>query len=182
MEDGTITLVGATTENPSFELNGALLSRAIVLVFHRLDDAALEGLIGRAEAEEGRALPLNAEARETVKAMVVLKDGLAGSVTEGDILDWSRTQMAAYKIPRKVEFLPDVPEVPAPPMVLSDTAIRGLLKSLSAEQKAIQNKRGYLKLGELTAAQRKMLGNTSRGGDWNITFVVEGQKLSIRSN
>ncbi len=69
MEDGTITLVGATTENPSFELNGALLSRALVLVFHRLDEAALEELLARAEAEEGRPLPLDAEARETLKAM-----------------------------------------------------------------------------------------------------------------
>jgi putative ATPase len=69
MEDGTITLVGATTENPSFELNGALLSRAIVLVFHRLDDGALEKLLSRAEAEEKRPLPLDAEARETLKAM-----------------------------------------------------------------------------------------------------------------
>jgi len=69
MEDGTITLVGATTENPSFELNGALLSRALTLVFHRLDAAALEELLVRAEAEEGRKLPLDAEARETLKAM-----------------------------------------------------------------------------------------------------------------
>ena len=69
MEDGTITLVGATTENPSFELNGALLSRALTLVFHRLDVAALEELLARAEAEEGRKLPLDAEARETLKAM-----------------------------------------------------------------------------------------------------------------
>jgi putative ATPase len=69
MEDGTITLVGATTENPSFELNGALLSRALVLVFHRLDATALEELLARAEQEEGRALPLDAEARETLKAM-----------------------------------------------------------------------------------------------------------------
>ena len=69
MEDGTITLVGATTENPSFELNGALLSRAIVLVFHRLDEGALEELLGRAETEERRPLPLDAEARETLKAM-----------------------------------------------------------------------------------------------------------------
>ena len=69
MEDGTITLVGATTENPSFELNGALLSRALVLVFHRLDEAALERLLARAEQEEGRPLPLDAEARETLKAM-----------------------------------------------------------------------------------------------------------------
>src|SRR5690606_11460620 len=49
MEDGTITLVGATTENPSFELNGALLSRAVVLVLHRLDETALERLLARAE-------------------------------------------------------------------------------------------------------------------------------------
>jgi putative ATPase len=69
MEDGTITLVGATTENPSFELNGALMSRALTLVFHRLDAAALEKLLARAEAEEGRKLPLDAEARETLKAM-----------------------------------------------------------------------------------------------------------------
>lgn len=69
MEDGTITLVGATTENPSFELNGALLSRAMVLVFHRLDEAALEVLLKRAEKEEGRPLPLNAEARESLIAM-----------------------------------------------------------------------------------------------------------------
>ncbi len=69
MEDGTIILVGATTENPSFELNGALLSRALVLVFHRLDDAALEELLKRAEREEGRALPLDPEAREMLKAM-----------------------------------------------------------------------------------------------------------------
>ncbi|MDO9383207.1 MAG: replication-associated recombination protein A [Hyphomicrobiaceae bacterium] len=69
MEDGTITLVGATTENPSFELNAAVLSRAAVLTFHRLDDAALEDLIQRAEKEEGRVLPLDAEAREGLKNM-----------------------------------------------------------------------------------------------------------------
>jgi putative ATPase len=69
MEDGTITLVGATTENPSFELNGALLSRALVLVFHRLDEAVLEELLARAEAEEARPLPLDAEARASLIAM-----------------------------------------------------------------------------------------------------------------
>jgi putative ATPase len=69
MEDGTVTLVGATTENPSFELNGALLSRALVLVFHRLDERALEELLARAEAEEGRPLPLDAEARVSLIAM-----------------------------------------------------------------------------------------------------------------
>jgi putative ATPase len=69
MEDGTITLVGATTENPSFELNGALLSRALVLVFHRLDEAALEELLARAETVEGRCLPLEVQARAALKAM-----------------------------------------------------------------------------------------------------------------
>ena len=69
MEDGTITLVGATTENPSFELNGALLSRALVVVFHRLDEVALEELLARAEKVEGRPLPLAAEARTALKTM-----------------------------------------------------------------------------------------------------------------
>ncbi|MGL4396919.1 MAG: replication-associated recombination protein A [Hyphomicrobium sp.] len=69
MEDGTITLVGATTENPSFELNAALLSRANVLVLNRHDDAALEDLLVRAEKEMGRTLPLDADAREALKGM-----------------------------------------------------------------------------------------------------------------
>src|SRR6266567_3541330 len=63
MEDGTVTLVGATTENPSFELNAALLSRARVLVFKPLDAVALEKLLARAEAIEGRKLPVDREAR-----------------------------------------------------------------------------------------------------------------------
>ncbi len=91
MEDGTITLVGATTENPSFELNGALLSRAMVLTFNRLDDAALEVLLRRAEAEEGRALPLEPDAREALKSMadgdgravINLADDVLGAVPEG---------------------------------------------------------------------------------------------------
>ncbi len=69
VEDGTVTLVGATTENPSFALNGALLSRCQVLVLKRLDDASLEQLLARAEAAEHRALPLTAEARATLRAM-----------------------------------------------------------------------------------------------------------------
>lgn len=69
MEDGTITLVGATTENPSFALNAALLSRARVLTFHSLDHAALADLLVRAEAGEARLLPLTQEARETLIAM-----------------------------------------------------------------------------------------------------------------
>jgi len=69
MEDGTITLVGATTENPSFELNAAVLSRASVLVLNRLDDATLETLLERAEADVGRPLPLESDAREALKGM-----------------------------------------------------------------------------------------------------------------
>jgi putative ATPase len=72
MEDGTIVLVGATTENPSFELNSALLSRASVLTFKRLDDAAVETLLARAEAHTGRKLPLTQDARE---ALVTMADG-----------------------------------------------------------------------------------------------------------
>jgi putative ATPase len=69
VEDGTVVLIGATTENPSFALNGALLSRCQVLVLRRLDDAALEALLVKAEAEVGRALPLDAEARAALRAM-----------------------------------------------------------------------------------------------------------------
>ncbi|MGH6940673.1 replication-associated recombination protein A [Hypericibacter sp.] len=69
VEDGTVTLVGATTENPSFELNGALLSRCQVFVLRRLDDEALEKLLARAEAVEGRVLPVMPEARQALRAM-----------------------------------------------------------------------------------------------------------------
>jgi putative ATPase len=69
VEDGTVVLVGATTENPSFALNGALLSRCQVLVLRRLDDAALEALLVRAEAEIGGALPLTPEGRASLRAM-----------------------------------------------------------------------------------------------------------------
>ena len=72
MEDGTITLVGATTENPSFELNAAVLSRATVLVFHRLDEAAIATLMERAEQLEGRELPLTPDARD---ALIQMADG-----------------------------------------------------------------------------------------------------------
>ena len=69
MEDGTIVLVGATTENPSFELNSALLSRARVLVLNRLDETALDSIAARAEAELGHPLPVTPEARATMIAM-----------------------------------------------------------------------------------------------------------------
>ncbi len=69
METGTVTLVGATTENPSFALNAALLSRAEVLILEPLTDAALEALLARAESLIGRALPLEPEARAALRAM-----------------------------------------------------------------------------------------------------------------
>ena len=69
VEDGTVTLIGATTENPSFELNAALLSRCQVMVLRRLDEAALEELLGRAEDLVGRTIPLDADARAMLKAM-----------------------------------------------------------------------------------------------------------------
>ena len=72
VEDGTITLIGATTENPSFELNSALLSRCQVLILKRLDEKALETLINRAENELGKKLPLTDEAR---KMLINIADG-----------------------------------------------------------------------------------------------------------
>jgi len=72
VEQGVVTLVGATTENPSFELNGALLSRCQVFVLRRLDEAALAALLAKAEAFEGRLLPLEPAARE---AMIAMADG-----------------------------------------------------------------------------------------------------------
>ena len=69
MEDGTVTLIGATTENPSFELNAALLSRARVLTFRSLTEPAIEQLLARAEVVEGRSLPLDAEARLALMRM-----------------------------------------------------------------------------------------------------------------
>ncbi|SEN90183.1 putative ATPase [Gemmobacter aquatilis] len=88
MEDGTILLVGATTENPSFELNAALLSRAQVVVLERLSLADLERLAQRAEQELHRALPLKAEARE---ALLDMADG------DGRALLNLIEQVAAYK-------------------------------------------------------------------------------------
>ncbi|MGK2286685.1 replication-associated recombination protein A [Pedomonas sp. V897] len=72
VEDGTVTLVGATTENPSFELNAALLSRTQVLVLNRLDETALGKLLDRAEEATGKPLPLTPEARA---ALVGMADG-----------------------------------------------------------------------------------------------------------
>jgi putative ATPase len=97
MEDGTITLIGATTENPSFALNAALLSRARVMTFRRLDEAAIAALLERAEAVEGKALPLTPEARETFiafadgdgRAALTLSEELWRAAKPGEILDTS---------------------------------------------------------------------------------------------
>ncbi len=95
MEDGTVTLVGATTDNPSFELNAALLSRARVLVFKSLDEAALEKIIERAEAEENKKLPLDKEARAALirmsdgdgRAALTLAEEVWRAAREGEIFD-----------------------------------------------------------------------------------------------
>lgn len=95
VENGTITLVGATTENPSFELNGALLSRAQVLVLDRLEPEFLSALINRAEQYEKRALPVDADARA---ALINMADGdgryflnlveeVFAAVPQGTVLD-----------------------------------------------------------------------------------------------
>lgn len=97
VEDGTITLIGATTENPSFELNGALLSRCQVLVLKRLDDQALELLLQKAEVHFARALPLDEGARQALKAMadgdgrylLTLTEQVFLQTDEGDDLDTS---------------------------------------------------------------------------------------------
>ena len=90
MEDGTITLVGATTENPSFELNAALMSRAQVIVLERLTLADLELLAQRAEQELGRALPLDGPAREALLEMAD-GDGRAGLNLIEQVMGWQVT-------------------------------------------------------------------------------------------
>jgi putative ATPase len=100
MEDGTVVLVGATTENPSFELNAALLSRARVLVFHALDADAVEKLFHRAEEVEGRVLPLDQEARGVLvrmadgdgRAALTLAEEVWRSAREGEIFDAAKLQ------------------------------------------------------------------------------------------
>ena len=100
MEDGTVTLVGATTENPSFELNAALLSRARVLVFKPLDEPALEKLVARAESIEGRPLPLDDDARTMLigmadrdgRAMLTLAEEVWRAAREGEAFGPSELQ------------------------------------------------------------------------------------------
>ncbi len=100
VEDGTIVLVGATTENPSFELNAALLSRAHVLVFRSLDETAIEKLLARAETELGHALPVDAAARALLvrmadgdgRASLTLAEDVIRAANEGEIFDPAKLQ------------------------------------------------------------------------------------------
>ncbi len=98
MEDGAVTLIGATTENPSFELNAALLSRARVLVFRPLAREALEALLERAERVVGRSLPLDPQAREALigmadgdgRAVLTLAEEVWRAARPGETLDAAR--------------------------------------------------------------------------------------------
>ncbi|MBA5777938.1 replication-associated recombination protein A [Stappia sp. F7233] len=100
MEDGTITLVGATTENPSFELNAALLSRAHVMVFHSLGVEAIGKLLAKAEEVEGKPLPLDEEARAALvrmadgdgRASLTLAEDVWRAAREGEVFDAARLQ------------------------------------------------------------------------------------------
>jgi putative ATPase len=100
MEDGTIVLVGATTENPSFELNSPLLSRARVLVFKSLDAAAVEKLIARAETIEGKPLPLDEDARASLirmadgdgRAALTLAEEVWRAARPGETFDAAKLQ------------------------------------------------------------------------------------------
>jgi len=105
MEDGTVILVGATTENPSFELNAALLSRARVMVFHTLDADSLARLLERAEASEGKALPLDEEARAVLvrmadgdgRASLTLAEEVWRAAKPGEVFDAAALQRVVQR-------------------------------------------------------------------------------------
>ncbi len=100
MEDGTITLVGATTENPSFELNAALLSRARVLLFKSLDEEAIGKILARAEEVTGKSLPLDEEARASLvrmadgdgRAVLTLAEEVWRSAKPGEVFNAEQLQ------------------------------------------------------------------------------------------
>ena len=118
VESGVVTLIGATTENPSFELNGALLSRCQVLVLKRLDDAALELLLQRAETMEQRRLPVTREARAMILAMAdgdgryllnlaeqaFSMIGEPGLLSSGDLGKFLSKRSAAYDSDREEHY------------------------------------------------------------------------------
>jgi putative ATPase len=105
MEDGTIVLVGATTENPSFELIAPMLSRARVLVFKPLDAAAVEKLLARAETIEGKTLPLDDEARQSLvrmadgdgRAALTLVEEVWRAARSGEIFDATKLQAVVQR-------------------------------------------------------------------------------------
>ena len=130
VEDGTITLIGATTENPSFELNAALLSRATVLVLNRHDEASLETLIARAETEEGRPLPLLPEARETLIGMAD-GDGRTAINLSAEVF----LSVAAGQAPLSREALTKVVQRRAP---LYDKSRDGHYNLISALHKSVR--------------------------------------------
>lgn len=130
MEDGTIILVGATTENPSFELNSALLSRSNVLTFRRLDDEALEALLARSETHVGRSLLLDNEARDALKNMA---DG-DGRALIGMVEDVFAAQQDDSD-PLNVEALSELVQRRAP---IFDKAQDGHFNLISALHKSIR--------------------------------------------
>lgn len=109
MEDGTVTLIGATTENPSFELNAAVLSRSQVLVLKRLDEAALGILLSRAEEMAGQPLPIDDDARHALiagadgdgrfllgQAETLLSLGIEGQLTREQLAAALQRRMPVY--------------------------------------------------------------------------------------
>jgi putative ATPase len=128
MEDGTITLIGATTENPSFELNAALLSRARVLTFRALDEPALDKLLVRAEKVEGKELPLTPDARE---ALLRMADGDGRAILTLAEEVWR----AAPPAPLDVESLTEIVQRRAP---IYDKAQEGHYNLISALHKCVR--------------------------------------------
>jgi putative ATPase len=128
MEDGTITLIGATTENPSFELNAALLSRARVLTFRALDEPALDKLLVRAEKVEGKELPLTPDARE---ALLRMADGDGRAILTLAEEVWR----AAPPSPLDVESLTEIVQRRAP---IYDKAQEGHYNLISALHKCVR--------------------------------------------
>ncbi|MBK1698483.1 replication-associated recombination protein A [Rhodovibrio salinarum] len=128
VEDGTVVLVGATTENPSFELNAALLSRCQVYVLKRLDDEALQALLARAEEEQGGSLPLAEDARA---ALIAMADG------DGRYLYNMVEELAAYPAdqPLDTQALMQVVQRRAP---VYDKAQEGHYNLISALHKALR--------------------------------------------
>ncbi|MBF0250556.1 MAG: replication-associated recombination protein A [Alphaproteobacteria bacterium] len=129
VEDGTVVLVGATTENPSFELNAALLSRCQVLVLNRLDDHALEELLSRAEDETGKTLPLDLDARAALRAMA---DG------DGRYLLNLAEELLAQNLGDDVLSTEDLARVVQKRMPLYDKAQEGHYNLISALHKSLR--------------------------------------------